>query len=118
MGEEWVEIAALWRPRTEGSRLIAKGTVVSEVKEGEKVLIMRNDFATEENRQPQFRLMVVRSDPNVPFEENICLRCGESLSIEELENGDSYHSVCHDEARREAAEEKEEEARLNPHGMG
>jgi hypothetical protein len=118
MGEEWVEIAALWKPRREGSRLICKGSVVEGLKEGEKVLLMRNDYATEKNRQPQFRLMVVRENPNVPFEEDICLHCGEKMDPLEIENGDSYHSKCHDQMRQEWEGAKEEEARLNPHGMG
>jgi hypothetical protein len=118
MGEEWIEIAALWKPRNENSRLVAKGAVITEVKKGEKILIMKNDYATEENRQPQFRVMVIRENPNIPIEENICLKCGENLSLEELENGDSYHSVCHDLIRLELEEDKEEESRLNPYGMG
>lgn len=79
MGEEWIEIAALWKPRTEGSRLICKGTVVKDLKAGEKVLLMRNDFATEENRQPQFRLMTVREDGD----QLIDIETGESIQIEE-----------------------------------
>lgn len=114
MGEEWIEIAALWKPRTEGSRLICKGKVVEKLRAGEKVLLMRNDYATEENRQPQFRLMVVRENPNIPFEEDICLHCGEKMNLEEIENGDSYHDRCHEEAREAAIDEKE----VNPHGMG
>lgn len=118
MGEEWVEIAALWKPRSEGSRLICKGKVVEKLREGEKVLLMRNDYATEENRQPQFRLMVVRENPNIPFEEDICLYCGEKMNPLEIDNGDSYHMMCHDPARAEVEFEIEEEKRLNPHGMG
>lgn len=118
MGEEWIEIAPLWKPRRDGSRLLCKGTVQVDLKAGEKVLLMRNDYATDENRQPQYRLMVVRNNPNVPFEENICLHCGEKMDPLEIENGDSYHSQCHDQVRKEVEEEKEEEARLNPHGMG
>lgn len=127
MGEEWIEIAALWKPRNEGSRLVCKGKVVAELKPDEKVLLMRNDYATEENRQPQFRLMVVRENPNVPIEATICLHCGEGLDPLLIENGDSYHSECFqqiksdwegEKALQEIQEDREEEARLNPHQMG
>ena len=77
MGEEWVEVAPLWKPRTEGSRLICKGTVQIDLKAGEKVLLMRNDYATEENRQPQYRLMIVREDGDV----HIDLETGDSLNV-------------------------------------
>lgn len=81
MAEEWIEIAALWKPRNENSRLICKGTVVEDLKAGEKVLLMRNDFATEENRQPQFRLMTVREDGD----QLIDIETGESIQIEQGE---------------------------------
>ena len=114
MAEEWVEVAPCWKPRNEGSRLIAKGKLVQDLKAGTKLLIMRNDYATDENRQPQFRIMIVEESG----EENICLKCGEKLSTFDLDCGNSYHSECHDQVRQEAFEDKEEEARLNPHQMG
>ena len=82
MGEEWIEVAPLWKPRTEGSRLICKGTVQIDLKAGEKVLLMRNDYATEENRQPQYRLMIVREDGDV----HIDLETGDGLNVGVEEN--------------------------------
>ena len=62
--------------------------------------------------------MVVRENPNVPIVATICLHCGEGLDTLLVENGDSDHSDCHDMARQEAEDDREEEARLNPHKMG
>ena len=78
MGDEWIEIAALWKPRTEGSRLVCKGKATVDVKAGEKVLVMVNQYATEDNRQPQFRLMVVREDGD----RHIDLQTGENVDRE------------------------------------
>lgn len=94
--DEWIEIAPLWKPRTEGSRLLAKGTIERDLKAGQKVLILHNQYATEENRQPSFRLMIV--------EEN-----GDALI--DLETGDPI--------QRDIDEEMSiDEAQVNPHGMG
>lgn len=83
MGEEWIEVAPLWKPRTEGSRLMCKGTVQIDLKAGEKVLLMRNDYATDENRQPQYRLMIVREDGDV----HVDLETGDRLNTE-IESND------------------------------
>lgn len=94
--DEWIEIAPLWKPRTEGSRLLAKGTIERDLKAGQKVLILHNQYATKENRQPSFRLMIV--------EEN-----GDALI--DLETGDPI--------QREIDEEMAiDEAQVNPYGMG
>jgi len=95
--DEWIEIAPLWKPRSEGSRLLAKGTIEKDLKAGQKVLILHNQYATEENRQPQFRLMIV--------EEN-----GDALI--DLETGETVHD------REDDEEMKRDEAILNPHQMG
>lgn len=95
--DEWIEIAPLWKPRSEGSRLLAKGTIEKDLKAGQKVLILHNQYATEENRQPQFRLMIV--------EEN-----GDALI--DLETGETVHD------REDDEEMRRDEAILNPHGMG
>ena len=102
MGEEWIEVAPLWKPRTEGSRFLCKGTVQVDLKAGEKVLLMRNDYATDENRQPQYRLMIVREDG----EKHIDIETGEPI---DPQSQDDY---------QEMIEDREEESRLNPHGMG
>ncbi len=94
--DEWIEIAPLWKPRTEGSKLLAKGTIEKDLKAGQKVLILKNQYSTDENRQPQFRLMIV--------EEN-----GDALI--DLETGDPIQRQEDDEMARD-------EAILNPHGMG
>lgn len=94
--DEWIEIAPLWKPRTEGSRLLAKGIIEKDLKAGQKILILHNQYATEENRQPQFRLMIV--------EEN-----GDSLI--DLETGETID-------REDDEEMKRDEAILNPHKMG
>ena len=99
MGEEWIEIAALWKPKNEGSRLICKGSVVEELKKGEKVLVMRNDYATPENRQPQFRLMVIREDG----EAHIDLQTGEKIP---------------DEIKEHIDETMIDELKVNPYQMG
>ena len=116
MGEEWVEIAALWESRNKESRLLCKGKTITQIKEGEKVLIMKNQYATDENRQPQYRLMVIRENPNVPFEELICLHCGEIIPSPEDPNEmvSNYHEECY----AEIEEDKIEESRINPYGMG
>ena len=94
--DEWIEIAPLWKPRTEGSKLLAKGTIEKDLKAGQKVLILKNQYSTDENRQPQFRLMIV--------EEN-----GDELI--DLETGDPIQ-------REEDEEMARDEAILNPYGMG
>lgn len=94
--DEWVEIAPLWKPRSEGSRLLAKGTIEKDLKAGQKILILHNQYATEENRQPQYRLMIV--------EEN-------GDRIIDMETGDPIQ-------REEDEEMAKDEAILNPHGMG
>lgn len=111
MGDEWVEVCPAWRPRTEGSRLLAKGRLNQDLKEGEKLLIMRNEFAMDDNKQPAFRIMIIRETHG---EQSICLKCGEALSYDDLQEGNSYHDPCHRELREMAIDEKE----VNPHGMG
>lgn len=111
--DEWIEIAPLWKPRTEGSRLLAKGIIEKDLKAGQKILILHNQYATEENRQPQFRLMIVEEGEE-GSDQTICLRCGESLHYSDIEQGNSYHDSCHEEERQMAIDEKE----VNPHGMG
>jgi hypothetical protein len=78
MAEEWIEIAPLWEPRNKESRLICKGTLQRDLKEGQKVLIMKNPWATEENRQPQFRLMIVEETEG---ERTIDLETGEPVGV-------------------------------------
>ena len=94
--DEWIEIAPLWKPRSEGSRLLAKGTIEKDLKAGQKVLILHNQYATEENRQPQFRLMIVEES-------------GDALI--DLETGETID-------REDDEEMKRDEAILNPHQMG
>ena len=77
--DEWVEIAPLWKPRTEGSRLLAKGTIERDLKAGQKVLILHNQYATEENRQPQFRLMIVEENGDALID----LQTGESIETQQ-----------------------------------
>ena len=100
MGEEWVEIAALWPPRNQESRLLAKGTAQISVKEGEKLLVMKNQYRTDENKQPAYRIMVVREDGD----QHIDLETGESISDDEIQ--------------RELQDLRRDEAEVNPHQMG
>lgn len=96
MGDEWIEIAALWKPRSEGSRLVCKGKANVDVKAGENVLVMVNQYATEENRQPQYRLMVVREDGD----QHIDLETGENVD------------------RQPDLDSRIDDSEQNPHQMG